>query len=369
MVRTPGLQRSHGALVDSHDLLMLDLDGVVYVGPAAVPGAPVHITRAQAGGVQVAYVTNNASRTPDQVANHLQSLGVVADAADVVTSAQAAAHVLAQRHSPGSKVFVIGGPALFTALEEESLQPVSQADDDVAAVVSGSHQDLLWSTLTEGAMLVRSGVPWVASNADLTVPLAHGLAPGHGAQVELIRSFANSEPTVAGKPHRALFDETVRRVGGRRPLVVGDRLDTDIAGANATGVESLLVLTGVSGLADIVRAPEALRPTYISMDLGGLFEAHPVPTVVDPDPSGPSGQVYAAGRWLGSVEDGQLRIESTVHDPDDSTARDADWWRLVAVVAWEHLDRTGSPVGTALIDPQASSGSPAPRTPRGTVKP
>ncbi|QIX27532.1 HAD-IIA family hydrolase [Nocardioides sp. JQ2195] len=312
----------------AYDVAMLDLDGVVYVGASAVPGAPEHLTRARATGMHLAFVTNNASRTPAHVAEHLNQLGIDAAAEDVVTSAQAAAHLLAQSLPTGARVFLLGSAGLASALEAEGLEPVGSLDEDPVAVVSGYDPDLPWRRLMQGAVLIRDGLPWVASNTDLTVPTEYGLGPGHGVQVRMLSEFSGVTPVVAGKPRRPLLDETIRRVGGTRPLMVGDRLDTDIEGANAADVDSLLVMTGVTNEDDLVRAPEQLRPTYISTDLNGLLVPHPVPAQVD-------GRFELAG-WTAHTRDGRLVVEGA-GSPDDRL-------RTVAAAAWAHLDETGEPV-------------------------
>ena len=147
------------------------------------------------------------------------------------------------------------------------------------AVVTGYGPDVLWGQIMRAAVRIQDGLWWVASNTDLTFPTTFGVAPGHGVLVETLRRFTGVEPVVAGKPARPLLDETVRRCGGERPLMVGDRLDTDIEGAHAAGVDSLLVMTGVTGLAELVAAGPGLRPTYISADLRGLDMPQPVPEV------------------------------------------------------------------------------------------
>ncbi|MBD8869271.1 HAD-IIA family hydrolase [Nocardioides sp. MJB4] len=324
---------------------MADLDGVVYVGPAAVPGAPEHLAEARRRGVHVAFVTNNASRTPRMVAEHLCELGVAAEASDVVTSAQAAAHLLAGRLEPGAPVLLLGGAGLEEALLDEGLTPVLDAADGPAAVVTGYGPDVTWRRLMTGAMLIRDGLPWVASNTDLTFPTAEGVAPGHGVQVRMLSDFSGVTPEVAGKPARPLLDETVRRVGGDRPLMVGDRLDTDIEGARVAGVDSLLVLTGVTGLAELVAAPPRLRPRFLAADLGGLFTAHPVPHVA-------AGSTTAElGGWRAEVRGGVLAVDGA-GDPDD-------WWRAVAYAAWGHLDETGEVCDTSGVEPPTPVGPPA----------
>ena len=323
------------ALWHEYDLAMLDLDGVVYIGPDAVPGVADHLAAAADAGMHLAYVTNNASRPPRDVAQHLTDLGLPAHETDVVTSAQAAARLLAESIAPGSPVFVIGGRGLFEALAELGLRPVQSYDDHPVAVVSGYNPDLLWRTVMDGAILVKSGLPWVASNLDTTVPTPRGLAPGNGVLVETVARFAQREPVVAGKPMPPLFAETQRRVGGSRPLVVGDRLDTDIEGAHNAGLDSLLVLTGVTGLVELVAAEPARRPTYISVGLEGLGEAQPVPE--------PRDGALELGGWRAVAEHGTVKLEGS--------GRPADWWRLLATLAWAHLDDTGQSVDVSGLMP------------------
>jgi glycerol 3-phosphatase-2 len=321
------LRASRDALWTVYDVAMLDLDGVVYIGPDAVPGAPQHLARAAEAGLHLAYVTNNASRTPGSVAAHLRDLGVRVDDGDVVTSAQAAARLLGDRLVDGSPVFVIGGEGLEVALAEQGLKPVQDRDAEPRAVASGYSGDLRWSTVVTGALLVRDGLPWVASNTDMTVPTPHGPGPGNGALVDVVARFAGRRPVVAGKPEPPLFVETLRRVGGSRPLVVGDRLDTDIEGANRTGYDSLLVMTGVTSLGELVAARPDQRPTYLAADLGGLGRSHQEPVR--------SGDKVVCDGWQASIVDGALRV-------DGSGALDS-WWQTAATAAWDHLDTTGTP--------------------------
>ncbi len=322
------LKECSRALWEQYDLALLDLDGVVYIGPDAVEGAPDRLSAASAAGMQLAYVTNNAARPPREVARHLTALGIPADEHDVVTSAQAAARMLAEMLEPGSAVFVIGGPGLFEALDEQGLRPVQSIDDEPAAVVSGYYADLVWRTVTDGAILVRDGLPWVASNLDIAVPTPRGHGPGNGILVEVVARFAGREPLVAGKPLPPLFEETQRRVGGSRPLVVGDRLDTDIEGAHNTGLDSLLVLTGVTGVAELVSATPAQRPSYISLGLEGLGQRHPTPEERD--------EGFELGGWRAVAQHGAVKVEGG--------GDTADWWRVLAAAAWRHLDETGESV-------------------------
>jgi glycerol-1-phosphatase len=321
-------------LVRRYDLAMLDLDGVVYIGSDAVPGAPERVAAARAAGMRVAFITNNASRPPEVVAEHLRELGVEAGPDDVVTSAQAAARVLTERLAPGARVVVLGGQGLADAVAEAGLVQVG-VEDDADAVVTGYGPDVLWGQIMRAAVRIRDGLWWVASNTDLTFPTTFGVAPGHGVLVETLRRFTDVEPVIAGKPARPLLDETVRRCGGERPLMVGDRLDTDIEGAHAAEVDSLLVMSGVTGLADLVAAGPELRPTYISADLGGLQTPQPLPDV--------SEDAVSLGGWRARVSDEALEMSGT--------GGADDWWRVVAVAAWRHLDETGQPVATDGVAP------------------
>jgi glycerol 3-phosphatase-2 len=321
-------------LCDAHDLVMLDLDGVVYVGGAAVPRAAESIEVARRRGMHPAFITNNASRPPQQVAQHLTDLGVRAEVADVVTSAQAAARVLAQRLPDGARVVLLGAEGLEQALRAEGLEPVG-VEDEAEAVVSGYGPDVLWRDVMRAAVRIRDGLWWVASNTDMSIPTPYGTAPGHGVLVETLRRFSGVDPVVAGKPERPLLEETVRRVGGERPLMVGDRLDTDIEGAVGLGIPSLLVRTGVSGLPDLVAAHEGERPTYLAADLGGLLTPHPRVEEVD--------GAWQCRGWTARVADAALQVRGG-GDADD-------WWRAVACAAWQHLDRTGFVVDVAGLQP------------------
>jgi glycerol-1-phosphatase len=329
------LKDSGGTLWQEYDLALLDLDGVVYIGTDAVEGAADRLAEATGAGMHLAYVTNNASRPPREVARHLTDLGIPAAEDEVVTSAQAAARLLAQKVEPGSPVFVIGGEGLYEALGEQGLRPVQSAGEKPTAVVSGYNPDLRWRTVMEGAILVRQGLPWVASNTDMSVPTPQGPGPGNGVLVEAVARFAGREPIVAGKPLPPLFEETLRRVGGRRPLVVGDRLDTDIEGAHSTGIDSLLVLTGVTGLEELVTAPPNRRPTYISFGLEGLGHRHRVPLERDGG--------LELGGWRAVAEHATLKVEGQ--------GESVDWWRVTAAAAWRHLDETGECVDVSATAP------------------
>jgi HAD superfamily hydrolase (TIGR01450 family) len=304
---------------------MFDLDGVVYVDGHAVEHAAESIASARRGGAHVAFVTNNASRTPEQVAAHLRELGIEAEPGDVVTSSQAAARLLRDQHGAGAPIACLGTDGLVDALREAGLDPVPVGDERAVAIVSGYAPDLRWRVIMRAATLIRNGLPWTATNTDLTLPTDDGVAPGHGLLVRLISDFAGVTPQVAGKPERPLLDETRHRVQGRHPLMVGDRLDTDISGAHNAGTDSLLVMTGVSSLADLLGSGPELRPTWLGHDLTALGR----PGVRAEEREG----AWHAEGWAARVDDGRLEIDG--HGAPDA------WWTAVAAAGWAHLDATG----------------------------
>jgi glycerol-1-phosphatase len=266
---------SEGPLCQVYDVGLLDLDGVVYLGGVAIPGAAKALADARDRGMRLAFVTNNASRTPSAVAAQLGAVAVTASPDDIVTSAQAAARLIAERVPKGARVLVCGGIGLRLALRERGLRPVSTALDRPAAVAQGYSADISYSLLAEAAIAVRDGALYVASNADATLPTTRGPQPGNGSLVQVIATATGVRPMVAGKPEPPLQAESVARTGARRPLVVGDRLDTDIEGACRVGADSMLVLSGVSRPVDAVLAPRGKRPTYLARDVSGLLVAHP----------------------------------------------------------------------------------------------
>jgi HAD superfamily hydrolase (TIGR01450 family) len=260
------------AVIDGYDAALFDLDGVVYLGPVAVPGAAEGIAALRQRDTRVGFVTNNAARPPAAVAAHLVELGIPATTDDVVTSAQAGAHLVRDRFGPGARVLVVGGEGVAVALAEAGLVGVWSADEKPVAVLQGWGVELTWQQLNEAAIAIHRGAHWVATNTDPTRPTDRGLVPGNGAAVAAVAMAVPVSPEVAGKPYRPLLDDTVARLGARRPIFVGDRLDTDIAGAVNAGLDSMLVLTGSHGAADLLAAGPGERPTHLGSDLRGLLE-------------------------------------------------------------------------------------------------
>lgn len=273
--------------LDGIDLVLADLDGVVYKGPNAIPHAVESINRASAGA-RVGYITNNASRTAASVAEHLSSLGLTVVAEDVVTSPQAAMRVMVDLVPAGSTILVIGGEGLTDEVEKAGFTVTRSAEDNPAAVVQGFSPEVGWPQLAEAAFALQgehSERPWVATNTDWTIPVARGTAPGNGTLVSAVHTAIGRLPVVAGKPEVPMFEVAVDRFGAEQTLVIGDRLDTDILGANRAKLKSVLVLTGIDGVKQVLAAEPAQRPTFIVTDLRELHEPYPlaVTTVVDGD--------------------------------------------------------------------------------------
>lgn len=253
-----------------YDLAMLDLDGVVYRGREAVPQAAAALEVAREAGMALTFVTNNASRSPAQVAQRLAECAVPAEPDQVITSAQAAARMIAQEGGQPIRVLAIGSTALREALIAEGLEVVTSADDVPTVVVQGMSTSLGWRDLAEAVRAINAGASHVATNLDATVPTDRGIVPANGSMVAAVTHATGRPAAEAGKPARWIFHEAARRSGGSRPLVVGDRLSGDIAGARAAGYASLHVLTGVDGPADLLRAVPSERPDYIGLDLRAL---------------------------------------------------------------------------------------------------
>ncbi|MGN6742730.1 MAG: HAD-IIA family hydrolase [Amnibacterium sp.] len=270
------LRRFGRAPLDGADVLLLDLDGVVYRGRAAIPHAVDTLGRVRADGVRIGYITNNAARRPEVVAEQLRGFGLDVATEQIVTSPQAAVRMLADRLPPESRVLVIGGDGLLTAVDAAGFVVVRSADDEPAAVVQGFAPELGWADLAEAAFaLADPDRLWIATNTDWKLPGERGIAPGNGTLVSAVHAAVGRMPLVAGKPETPLFEAAVERFGAERPFFVGDRLDTDIAGANAAGMPSALVLTGVDGPREVLAAPERARPPFLLADLTGLHEPYP----------------------------------------------------------------------------------------------
>lgn len=318
-----GLLGSDEPLATRYDLALVDLDGVAYRGHEPIDGAAEGLAGARAAGMRLVFVTNNASREPETVADQLSGLDIPTRADEVMTAAQAAARLLATRVPAGAPVLVVGGAGLHTAVTALGFRVVASADDAPVAVVQGFAPEVAWGQLAEAAYAVQRGAWHVASNRDLSIPTARGVAPGNGSLVAAVVAATGVEPDSAGKPAPTMYRMAVEREGARRPLVIGDRLDTDLAGARAGDLPGLHVLTGVSSARDAVLAHPGERPHYLAADLRALLVPHPLPVLDD-------------GWWVcrgaaARVVDGALQLR-------DGGEEAVDVARAACAAAWDAVD-------------------------------
>lgn len=299
--------------LDGVDAVLADLDGVVYAGPGALPHA-VESLNAAAATARLGYITNNASRTDASVAEHLTSLGLHVAPADVITSPQAAMRLLADIVPPPATLLIVGGAGLVDEAEKAGYTVTRSADDAPDAVVQGFAPEVAWTDLAEAAFALKvpeeeGGIPWIATNTDWTIPRERGVAPGNGTLVSAVHTAIGRLATVAGKPETPIFEEATERFGARKPLFIGDRLDTDILGAVRAGIDSALVLTGIDRPKHVLAAPEGSRPTYILSDLRELHEPYPTVTVKDGVHSVNGASVRVSGADVEIVAEGDSQID------------------------------------------------------------
>lgn len=334
-----GLLACPSSPASTYDVALLDLDGVVYRGPHAVPFAAQAIAAAQDVGMSAMYVTNNANRPPETVANHLTNLAIPTSPTEVTTAAQAAASLIAQDHPQGTRVLVVGGDGLRQAIAAEGLTVVASADDQPDVVVQGFAPSVGWPELSEALLAINAGAEHVASNLDATLPTERGIALGNGSLVAALVNASGRQPRSSGKPQPEIFHQAARRAGATNPVVVGDRLDTDLQGARAAGYPGMHVLTGVDGTAALLACVPAQRPDLLALDLRGLLVPHPA---VVPD-----------GAWW-RCEDAAARIDTASGTPSvvlasngseraltDGDEVDLDELRAACVAAWDASDAAG----------------------------
>lgn len=317
----PGCDRP---LYQQFQRLLLDLDGVVILVDEPIPAAAETLQRVRAAGVSLRFVTNNASRPPVAVADLLTRSGVSAEPSEVVTSAMAAAALLAGRHPAGARVLVVGGEGVYTALSDSGLSPVTHAEENPVAVMQGFAPEVDWPMLAEAAIALRAGADWVATNTDRTLPSPRGPLPGNGSLVAALTTATGREPESVGKPAAALYDAALSGTDTRHALAVGDRLETDIAGAKKAGVRSLLVLSGVSGVRDLLMAEVMARPDFIGRDLRALDLPHPAAVRV-----GEEGRCHAARVW---ARPGGIELSDAGTGGEDGLDR----LRALCALAWSH---------------------------------
>lgn len=335
---TTWLEGSEQPLSAAYDIALLDLDGVCYRGKAPVDFAAEGIAAARANGMRAMFVTNNANRPPHTVAEQLTSLDIPARDAEILTAAQAGAAILADDLPSGSVVLAVGGPGLHEALREYGFVVTETADDAPAAVIQGFNPEVNWSKMSEAALAIRAGARFVATNLDATLPLERGQHLGNGALVAAVVHATGVTPASGGKPQAEIFHRAVEKAGGGTALAVGDRLDTDLAGARAAGVPGLHVLTGVSDARDVVLAIPAERPAFLATDLRGMNVPHPPVTVEVADD-------LATASCRGSVAtcDGERLTLGGAELGANAASLGLDDWRALAAAAWAS-DDAGRPI-------------------------
>lgn len=314
------------SLISKYDALLCDLDGVVYAGAGAIDGATEALDRLASVGVALGYITNNASRSSEQVAAHLRELGAPATPEQVFGSARAGAELLALHAEPGAKVLVTGSATLAREVQERGFVVVGSSKDKPAAVIQGFDPIIGWVDLAEASYAVAAGAVWVATNTDLTIPRAEGIAPGNGSLVAAVSAATGRQPLVAGKPEAPMFEAAARQLGASRPLVVGDRLDTDILGGNNAGMDTAVVLTGVDTVASILAARSAERPRYLLPDLAALYREYPEPVR--------TGQVFRCGEAEAEVRGGIVHLAG---------GGGLDGWRAACAAWWAAVPDTDKP--------------------------
>lgn len=305
-------------LIDGFDGVLADLDGVVYAGPWAIDGATEALDKLAGEGKSLAYVTNNASRSSEEVAAHLRELGAPATTEQVFGSALAGAELLAGEVAAGASVLVIGSEILADSVRAQGLVVVPTADDRPDAVIQGFSPALGWKDLAEAAYAITAGATWVTTNMDMTLPQERGFAPGNGSLVAAVAAATGKSPLVAGKPEAALFETAARHSGVKRALVVGDRLDTDILGGNRARMATVLVLTGVDSVQTALAARLDERPSYLIGSLGELYEEYPAITA--------DGGAYSCGDAVARVSGSTVSISGPNDDLNSWRAACAAWW-------------------------------------------
>jgi glycerol-1-phosphatase len=325
------------ALAAGYRGIVLDLDGVVYLGDEVVPAAPAAVQGVRGLGVRLAFVTNNSLRPPELVAEKLGRLGVKAAVEEILTSAHATVRLLGGRDGlDGTKVLVVGGPGLRRALQDAGARLIDGADWRQAEVVAvGFDPELTYERVRTAALAIRAGARFVGSNPDTTLPMPDGDWPGAGATLAMLRAATGVRPEVAGKPERALFETIAAAIGPGPYLMVGDRADTDLDGAHRLGWATALVLSGVVTPADL---PElTVAPDHLLADVGGLLDP-PGPAVREATPA----DTRAAAALLATCQD----LDATVGVAElgatpaagaagpGATLVAVDGGRLVGAVRW-----------------------------------
>lgn len=260
------------AELDDVRALIIDLDGVLWLGDTPLPGLHEFFSLLHERGLPYVLASNNATATPATVQAKLERMGVKTSPRRILTSADATAAYLRQRLPPGSRVLVVGEIGLRTTLAAAGFLLRDRADA-VSAVIVGLDRQATYETLTEAAFALRDGALFVGTNPDPTYPTERGLAPGAGALIALLQAASGVSPVIIGKPERHLFTHALERLGveAQRAVVVGDRLETDILGGQRAGLRTVLLLTGVATESALAESP--IHPTWVFAGLPELTQA------------------------------------------------------------------------------------------------
>ena len=256
-------------LLAAYDNVILDLDGCVWVGDACTPGAPDAVAELRSAGKGLMFLTNDSRRSPEDYVRKLWSLGVRASLEEVVTVGAAVQYVLAG--SGRETAYVIGSAALFRHVSDAGLRIVNGTDGATTAdvVVIAGHDEFDFGELRDATQAVLGGAEMVAADRDRTFPEEDGMWPGSGAIVAALEYATERTAQVVGKPQPQIFRTALDRLGDGRTLVVGDRLDADLQGAAAAGLDAAIVLTGVASLED-ARSASDPAPVAVADDLRAL---------------------------------------------------------------------------------------------------
>ena len=321
-------------LVEEFELALLDLDGVCYSGADPVVHATDSVMAAKGQGLRTCFVTNNASRTPAQVVAKLAGFGIEADEQQIYTAAMDAVALLAEHVPAPATVLVVGGAGVEQALTEAGYTTTRSALDNPAAVVQGYDPSVDWAAMSEAAYAITNGALHVATNLDSTLPTERGFALGNGSLVAAVVHATERQPLAAGKPFAGIYTRAIARSGGGKAIAVGDRLNTDHAGARQSSLPSLHVLTGVASARDVLLAPPQYRPTFLHTDLRGLLEPAPAPQRIDDG--------WLMGDAVAKVENGAVTLSfdgKNVELGGQSVTLSLNAYRAAAVAAWDLADQ------------------------------
>lgn len=352
LTTTSTLSWTDRPLAETADAVLLDLDGVVWRGAEAIEHASDVLATLTGAGIPPVYVTNNASRPPSVVSDQLTSLGIPTDPAHVMTASLAVTTMLRRELEPGARVLCVGGAGLHEAVARAGFEVVTSADDAPAAVVQGYGPDIGWPQLTQAAYAVGDGAAYFATNLDATLPTERGMAIGNGSLVAAVVNATGVRPTSTGKPEPGIFHEAAELVGATHPVMVGDRLDTDLAGARNAGYPGLHVLTGVSQVPALLGAAPHERPSFLGLDLRALLQTHPRVEQDGEDVVCREARIRIDGRSATLVRPGgavPLELAETIS---------LDELRVACVAFWNQAD-AGAPLDASAVAPGVIVTDPA----------